>query len=134
GYDVPDSIEVAYEYPEGFMVRYATTFGNGAGNFAKWFGTRGTLDAKSLSPRATWEMTADGSGEPDRITSPVLFEPREVVSHMQDFLNCVRSRQQPIAPIEAGFSHSVAVLMADAALNQGKRMTYNAAQRRIVPG
>ena len=134
GYDVPDSIEVAYEYPEGFMVRYATTFGNGAGNFAKWFGTRGTLDAKSLSPRATWEMTADGSGEPDRITSPVLFEPREVVSHMQNFLNCVRSRQQPIAPIEAGFSHSVAVLMADAALTQGKRMTYNAAQRRIVPG
>jgi predicted dehydrogenase len=134
GYDVPDSIEVAYEYPEGFMVRYATSFGNGAGNFAKWFGTRGTLDAKNLSPRATWEMTADGSGEPDRITSPVLFESREVVSHMQNFLDCVRSRQQPIAPIEAGFSHSVAVLMADAALTQGKRMTYNAAQRRIVPG
>lgn len=134
GYDVPDSIEVAYEYPEGFLVRYATSFGNGAGNFAKWFGTRGTLDAKSLSPRATWEMTGDGSGEADRITKPILFEPREVVSHMQNFLDCVRSRKQPIAPIEAGFSHSVAVLMADAAFTKGRRMTYDAAQRRILPG
>ncbi|MDZ7637008.1 MAG: Gfo/Idh/MocA family oxidoreductase [Bryobacterales bacterium] len=134
GYDVPDSIEVAYEYPEGFLVRYATTFGNRAGNFAKWFGTRGTLDAKSLSPRATWEMTGDGSDEADKLTEPALFEPREVVSHMQNFLDCVRNRQQPIAPIEAGFSHSVAVLMADAALTQGRRMSYDAARRRIAPG
>lgn len=134
GYDVPDSIEVAYEYPEGFLVRYCTTFGNRAGNFAKWFGTRGTLDAKNLSPRATWEMTGEGSDEADKLTEAVLFEPREVVSHMQNFLDCVRSRKQPIAPIEAGFSHSVAVLMADAALTQGRRMTYNAAQRRILPG
>lgn len=134
GYDVPDSIEVAYEYGEGFLVRYTTTFGNSAGNFAKWFGTRGTLDAKNLSPRASWEMTGDGSGEADRIAKPILFEPREVVSHMQNFLDCVRSRKQPIAPIEAGFSHSVAVLMADAAFTQGRRMTYDATQRRILPG
>jgi predicted dehydrogenase len=134
GYDVPDSIEVAYEYPEGFLVRYCTTFGNRAGNFAKWFGTRGTLDAKNLSPRATWEMTGEGSDEADKLGESVLFEPREVVSHMQNFLDCVRSRKQPIAPIEAGYSHSVAVLMADAALTQGQRMTYQAAQRRILPG
>jgi len=30
---------------------------------------------------------------------------------MKNFLDCVRSRQQPIAPIEAGYAHSVAVIM-----------------------
>ncbi len=132
GYDVPDSVEVAYEYPEGFLVRYATTFGNAAGNYAKWFGTRGTLDAKSLSPRSTWEITGDGSGEPDRITQPLVFPPGEVKSHMQNFFDCVRSRQQPIAPIEAGYAHSVAVLMADEAMRQGRRFTYNHQQRRLL--
>lgn len=134
GYDVPDSIEIAFEYPEGFMVRYTTVFGNSAGNFAKWFGTLGTLDAKNLSATAAWEMSGDGSGEPDRLAQPIRFGPREVVSHMQNFLDCVRSRRQPIAPIEAGYAHSIAVLMADASLHQGRRMTYDAASRRILPG
>jgi predicted dehydrogenase len=133
GYDVPDSVEVAYEYPEGFLVRYATTFGNAAGNYAKWFGTRGTLDAKNLNPRNTWEMTGDGSGEPDRPTTALPFPPRETKPHMQDFLDCVRTRQQPIAPIEAGYSHSVAVLMADEAMRQGRRFSYNHQQRRLLP-
>src|SRR5262249_4332945 len=49
-YDAPDSVEVVLEYAEGFLVRYCTVFGTSAGKYAKWFGTRGTLDAKDLSP------------------------------------------------------------------------------------
>jgi len=134
GYDVPDSVEVVYEYPEGFLVRYATTFGNAAGNYAKWFGTRGTLDAKNLSPRNIWEITGDGSSEANRIAEPVRFPPRETRSHMHNFLDCIRSRQQPLAPIEAGYAHSVAVLMADQAMREGRRFTYNHKQRRLLPG
>lgn len=134
GYDVPDSVEVVYEYPEGFLVRYATTFGNSAGNYAKWFGTRGTLDAKNLSPRNVWEMTGDGSGEENRLTQPIQFPPRETKSHMHNFFDCVRSRQQPIAPIEAGYSHSVAVLMADEAMRKARRFTYSHEQRALLPG
>jgi len=134
GYDVPDSVEVAYEYAEGFLVRYATTFGNGAGNYAKWFGTLGTLDAKSLSNRQTWEMTGDGSGEQNRIQKAIEFPAKETVSHMRNFFDCVRSRQQPIAPIEAGYSHSIAVLMADEAMRKGRRMTYQHSRLELLPG
>jgi predicted dehydrogenase len=134
GYDVPDSVEVLYEYPEGFMVRYSTIFGNSAGNYAKWFGTLGTLDAKNLGARNAWELSGDGSQEPNRITETRSFPPRETKSHMHDFFDCIRSRQQPIAPIEAGYSHSVAVLMADASLREGRRYTYDHAQRRLLPG
>ncbi|MGH9626866.1 MAG: Gfo/Idh/MocA family oxidoreductase, partial [Bryobacteraceae bacterium] len=122
------------EYPEGFMVRYCTMFGNGAGNYAKWFGTRGTLDAKSLSPRQRWVANGEGSGESDKITSETPMQEAPATHHMQNFLDCVRSRKEPIAPIEAGYAHSVAVIMADEALTSGRRMTYDHARRELQPG
>jgi len=130
----PDSVEVVLEYPEGFLVRYCTVFGTGAGNYAKWFGTRGTLDARNLSPSQKWVVSGQGSGEPDRVTGEVEIVPVDTVPHMQNFLECVRTRQQPIAPIEAGYAHSVAVIMADEALTTGRRMVYDPARREVHPG
>jgi predicted dehydrogenase len=133
-YDVPDSIEVLLEYPEGFLVRYCTMFGNSANNYAKFFGTRGTMDAKSLSPRTRWTASGEGSGEPDKIQKEMevpVVEP--VVHHMKNFIDSVRSRKPPIAPIEAGYAHSVAVLMADEAYVTGRRVTYDHSKREIVP-
>ncbi|HUQ95473.1 MAG TPA: Gfo/Idh/MocA family oxidoreductase [Bryobacteraceae bacterium] len=130
----PDSVEVALEYPEGFMVRYCTVFGTGAGNYAKWFGTRGTLDAKNLSPTQKWVLSGQGSGEPDRVVADMEIMPVETVRHMQNFLDSVRTRQQPIAPIEAGYAHSVAVIMADEALTAGRRMVYDSAKREVHAG
>jgi hypothetical protein len=34
---------------------------------------------------------------------------------MKDWIDCIRSRKQPIAPIEPGYGHSVTVIMADEA-------------------
>ena len=133
-YDVPDSVEVAFDYPEGFMVRYCTLFGNSAGNYAKWFGTRGTLDARNLSARDTWVATGDGSGEPDRLTAAMDVPQLESVHHMKNWIDCIRTRQQPIAPIEAGYAHSVAVIMADEALVTGRRMTYDHSRREVLAG
>ena len=136
-YDVPDSVEVVFEYPEGFMVRYCTVFGNGAGNYAKWFGTRGTLDARNLSPREHWIATGEGSGEPDKIREPVQVAASAGTGpapHMKNFLDCVRSREQPIAPIEAGYAHAVAIIMADEALTTGRRVGYDHGRRELRAG
>ena len=133
-FDAPDSVEVVLEYPEGFLVRYCTVFGTGAGNYAKWFGTRATLDARNLSPSQKWTVSGQGSGEPDRVKEEFEVTPVEMPHHMQNFLDCVRTRQQPVAPIEAGYAHSVAVIMADEAMVTGRRMTYDAARREVVPG
>ncbi len=133
-FDAPDSVEVVLDYPEGFLVRYCSVFGTGAGNYAKWFGTRGTLDAKNLAPSEKWVISGEGSGEPDRIQGEEEVTPVEAPHHMQNFLDCVRSRQQPIAPIEAGYAHSVAVIMADEAYTTGRRMVYDSAKREVHPG
>jgi hypothetical protein len=133
-FDAPDSVEVALEYPEEFLVRYCTVFGTGAGNYAKWFGTRATLDAKNMSPSAPWSVSGQGSSEPDRVRADFDVTPVETPHHMQNFFDCVRTRQQPIAPIEAGYAHSVAVIMADEALTTGRRMVYDPARREVHAG
>ena len=133
-FDAPDSVEVALEYPEGLMVRYCTHFGNGAGNFAKWFGTLGTLDAKSLSSRETWVASGEGSGEPNKIAAPIDLPRPDTPHHMKNWIDSIRSRQQPVAPIEAGYAHAVAVIMADEALMSGRRMVYDPNRRDVIPG
>jgi predicted dehydrogenase len=132
-YDAPDSVEVALEYPEGLLVRYCTMFGNGANNYAKWFGTRGTMDAKNLSPRNAWVASGEGSGEPDKLTAAMDLPRPETPHHMKNWIDCIRSRQQPVAPIEAGYAHSVAVIMADEAFVTGRRMTYDHSRREVLP-
>ncbi len=133
-FTVPDSVEVALEYPEGFLVRYCTMMGNGANNYAKFFGTRGTLDAKSLSPKGPWTASGQGAGDPDKLQQDMNVPEAETVHHMQNFLESVRSRTQPIAPIEAGYAHSVAVIMADQALTTGRRMVYDPEKREVRAG
>ena len=135
-FDAPDSVEVALEYSEGFMVRYCTVFGNSAGNLVKWYGTRGTLDAKSLSGKAHWTISGEGSGEPDKLRaeSQVMEGEAEPVPHMKNFFDCVRTRKEPIAPIEAGYGHSVAVIMADEAMVTGRRMIYDHSKRALHAG
>lgn len=130
----PDSVEVILEYPEEFLVRYCTVFGTGAGRYAKWFGTRGAIDARNLSPREHWIVSGEGAGEPDRIMTDEQVPEPETAHHMKNFLDCVRSRETPIASIEAGYSHSVAVIMADEALTKGKRVVYYPAKREIREG
>lgn len=131
----PDSIETVLEYPEeGFLVRYNTTFGTNAGSYLKFFGTRGVLDASRWSWTEPFQLTGEGSGEPDRLEPGAHIPIVESTPHMKNWLDCLRSRKPPIAPIEAGYTHSVAVIMADEAYFRGVRMVYDPAKRAIRPG
>jgi hypothetical protein len=44
----------------------------------------------------------------------------------------VRSRKTPNANIEAGYSHSVALCMTIAAIQTGKRVTFDDAKQEVV--
>ena len=126
----PDSVETILDYDD-FLVRYSTTFGTGHGNYLKFFGTKGTLDASNWSGKP-FPVLTQGAEEP----LPEGTSPPEVESdpHMLNWLKCLRSRQQPNAPIEAGYSHSVAVILADEALIRGRRMVHDPARRVIREG
>jgi hypothetical protein len=49
-------------------------------------------------------------------------------------MECIRSRKEPNAPIEAGFNHSVACIMSNAACRTGLRVTYDPARQEVLAG
>ncbi len=122
-FTTPDQVSAQYTYPEGFMVSYTTNFGNGDGNVFKVYGTKGTLD---LTDWNNAKITANGAkkGEGldpgDGTVAPV---PRP--NHMLNFLQCLRNRETPHAPIQAGYTHSVASILATQSLARQRTQVYD---------
>jgi hypothetical protein len=54
------------------------------------------------------------------------------LAHMRNWMECVRSRKKPNADIRAGYNHSVALCMTIAAMQSGKRVTFNDARQEVV--
>jgi predicted dehydrogenase len=129
----PDSIEVVLEYPEqGFLARYATTFGTNDNTYFKFLGSRGMMDATRWN--APWVLSGAGSEEPDRIAVGARIPEAETTPHMKNWFECMRSRKAPAATIDAGFGHAVACIMADEAFIRGRRMVFDPAKRAIREG
>lgn len=55
-------------------------------------------------------------------------------NHMRNWMECVRARKNPNAPIEAGYSHTVALIMANASARTGCRATFDEAKRQVMVG
>ena len=128
----PDSIEVVLEYKEGFLVRYNSTFGTNTNSFLKFFGTRGAMDATRWND--PWVISGEGLTDPDRIAAGAKIPEMPSTPHMKNWFDCMRSRQQPAAPIETGYGHSVACIMADESFLRGRRMVHDPAKRSIHEG
>jgi len=56
------------------------------------------------------------------------------LAHMRDWMECIRSRKTPRAPIRAGYDHSVALGMTIAAMHTGKRVTFDDARQEVIAG
>ncbi len=119
GRETSDVFHALLDYPKGFLVSFAMSLTNEAGNRNLWFGTRGTLDADA------WTVSGAGSRLPERLEKSIKIEPETVDSHMHNFLACVRSRQTPRAPVDAGFSHAVACVMAGKALDTVRKVRFD---------
>ena len=55
-------------------------------------------------------------------------------AHIRNWMECVRSRKQPNAPIEAGYHHAIAVIMANAAYRTGERVTFDETTQEVMAG
>lgn len=55
-------------------------------------------------------------------------------AHMRNWMECIRSRQQPNAPVEAGYAHSVASIMTNASVRTGFKATFDEATQEVMAG
>jgi predicted dehydrogenase len=108
GRENPDTFQALLEYPKGFMVSFSTSFGNDSDSFSRIMGKKGTLinTGGEGSPRWKWvEEKGNHESNPfvkreernvtlpgdDKI--PPSYMGDEDLSHMTNWLECVRSRK-----------------------------------------
>jgi len=53
-------------------------------------------------------------------------------AHIRNWMECIRSRKQPNAPVEAGYQHSIATIMTNAACRTGSKVTFDEKTQEVM--
>jgi predicted dehydrogenase len=53
-------------------------------------------------------------------------------AHVRNWMECIRSRKQTNAPVEAGYSHSIACIMTNAAARTGAKVTFDEKTQEVM--
>ncbi len=125
-----DTQECVFQYPKGHLLQFTGRLGNSNGGAQNvFYGSRGTFDT------ASWTATGEGGIDKERIEEPVKVEPEEAVSHMENWVMCMREQNRATrAPVQAGYAHSVASILGAQACARGTRLVYDHEKRIIKEG
>ena len=139
----PDTQEVTLEYPKGdgkFLAVYSTNWINGYGSATRVHGTLGSFEGESfINPDADWSFSGRGVEAEGKVQDRIVV-PGEMDNmgrdHMANWLDAVRRRDPKglFCPVEAGYGHSIACIMATDAYWSGKRMVFDPKTRVIQAG
>jgi len=133
GFDTPESVVVIAEYPEDFIATFSINYA--AMRYRGRIDQLNSLDgdkARLDIGREDLKVWQEGSEE-----RPVIVKASEygfgkaTEVHVQNFLDCVRTRQTPTAPIALGFQAALVVQMANLSLRQGRRLRWNEAAGKV---
>lgn len=128
GREMSDTAEYVFEYPKGWLLTFSSRLGSGPEeDYEVFYGKERTLDSRDWIARpAANRRPADAQDFP----LPKPEGPER--SHVGNWIDCMRSRKTPNAPIQAGYAHAVACCLGREAERTGKKMRYDHAKRQIV--
>jgi predicted dehydrogenase len=127
GREVPDTMNVALEHHEEILFSWDSGFGNSElGSSEDVLGTDGTI-VRNQQIRYV----------PQKVNRPegveMLGSARTPPNaHMQNFLECIRSGQEPNCPFELGYRVSIACRMAVDSYRQQRAIDWDAAKEEII--
>ena len=158
--EIPDILQASYTFP-GFVFHYSilghNTYGlngdPGAARFGsfgiQFHGTKGTLfvdrSGFRLTPqprRVLEENQPPSAGAPDS-RQPGYYYPTDVLPehsetseqhapHVRNFLDCVKSRNRPVADIEEGHRTNVVNRLGNIAYRLGRQLKWDAVKEEVV--
>jgi len=132
GREVPDTIAVTLDFPET-TVTWQSTFSNSRYGLGEHIlGSDGTIEHIA----GATDMVSGRSEEtirylPEKLNRPsgaAINGETEDQNHMANWIDCVRSRKTPNAPVEIGYRSAVAAHMANMAYREKKRVTLEIAK------
>ena len=151
-----DTLTVAFDYGDdanpdsGFQVMFQSRFSNSAGETKELYYSNGgmiNMDTYEISDMGGLrEREAAAMGMKPNLLTPMKLEgfkvetaastggDRLTTAHVRNWMDCVRSRKTPNAPIEAGYQHSIATIMSNAAYRTGQRVTFDEKTQEVMAG
>jgi predicted dehydrogenase len=153
-----DTLTAVFEYgplndsSQGFQVTFASRMHNGDERPAEMYYSNGgelNLITNKVSPTGGLrENHAKAMGMQANLLQEfdlVKDAPKVVASantggdaltsaHVRNWMECVRNRKEPNAPVEAGYSHSIANIMTTAASHTGMKATFDAKTQEVMAG
>jgi len=150
-----DSMVAVFDYGEpnttdGFQVTFTSRMQNSVGDVGEVYYSNGgelNLITNKVSPKgglgekeaAAMGMKANllpnfdlSSSEIKIATSANTGGDPLTSAHMRNWMECVRSRKTPNAPVEAGYSHSIANIMTNAAARTGAKATFDEKSQEVM--
>ncbi|MEJ7820831.1 MAG: Gfo/Idh/MocA family oxidoreductase [Chitinophagaceae bacterium] len=135
----------------GFQVTFASRMHNGEEKPAEIYYSNGgelnLITNKVSSKGGLTKSFADAMGmQPNLLPETNLANTEQVIAsantggdrltsnHVGNWMECIRNRKQPNAPVEAGYSHSIANIMTTAAAHTGKKATFDEATQEVMAG
>ncbi len=152
-----DTIAAAFDYgpandpATGFQVLFTSRMHNGDERPTEIYYSNGgelNLNTNQVSPAGgLTKPFADAMHLPPNLLPAFSLASTEAVvasantggdlltsNHIRNWMECVRSRQAPNAPVEAGYSHSIANIMATAAAHTGLKATFDEKTQEVLVG
>ncbi|MEO5561799.1 MAG: Gfo/Idh/MocA family oxidoreductase [Chitinophagaceae bacterium] len=152
-----DTITAVFDYgpandmSKGFQVTFGSRMHNGDERPAEIYYSNGgelNLNTNKVSPiGGLSKRFADEMGmKPNLLAEKSLSEVEQVIAsantggdrltsnHIRNWMESIRSRKQPNAPVEAGYSHSIATAMTNAAVRTGLKATFDEKTQEIMVG
>ena len=152
-----DTLTAVFEYgpsndpSTGFQVSFASRMHNGDERPSEIYYSNGgelNLITNRVSPKGglTQRHAEEMGVQPNLLPEISLANTEQVVAsantggdrltsnHVRNWMECVRSRKQPNAPVEAGYNHSVACIMTTAASRTGLKATFDEKTQEVMVG
>jgi len=150
-----DTITAVFDYgptddmSKGFQVTFGSRMHNGDERPAEIYYSNGgelNLNTNKVSPTGglSKRFADEMKMEPNLLPDMSLSQVEKVVvsantggdtltsNHIRNWMESVRSRKQPNAPVEAGYSHSIATIMTNAAAHTGAKVTFDEKTQEVM--
>jgi len=127
--ETPDTLQVTYKYPSGFVATYERRSGSSQSMFGKsggilFCGSKGTM----FLDRSGYKIVPEMLGRPP-VAAMAESEEKSTdsgnVSHWANFLECVRTRQKPISDIETCQKSTTTCLLGNVAYRSRLRLDWD---------
>ncbi len=137
GREVPDTIAVTLDFPNDMVVTWQSTFNNSRyGLGERLLGSDGTIEhvagANDMVSGKSGESTHYFPEKTNRRDGVALTGNSSDQDHMSNWVECMRTRKTPNAPVDIGYRSAVAAHMANLAYRRKQRITLETAQSAQV--